>query len=381
MEALRILNNIDGNKIISDLSGGTDTRTILSFLLKYHNNITVSTAGPSNHLDVIISKKIAKRMGLKLYWYDDSKVSIEISHEKIMEALEIADGTLNPFSLLKSLPFIKEKGKNYDLILGGNGGPLFKDHFWLFEFNRINRMREPNWKRIANLAMNDYPVQDTLFIEPKEKIYSYLEKMFREHSKKIKGTNNQKLDYIYFDLKCPSFMAPQFSLTNQFFDLYHPLLNGDIVEYMVNIRPDIRKRNILQFSIIYKNNKQLAWIKTDNACPAVPSTGKFALLRGYVIWRYFRAFLRKFYVLVLKSSFTRAVHSLSNIGEELKKLGYFDLLNYDSMKIKSIISEKEFDRIVNNPNESSNNSYILNILAVELFIKHVEKMGNKNISL
>jgi len=381
MNDLNVLSNINGEKIITDLSGGTDTRTILSFLLKFHENITVSTAGPSDHLDVIISKKIANKLGLKFYWYSDKDIEMDLGSEKLYEAIEIANGCINPLTLLKSLPYIKEKAKRFDVILGGNGGPLFKDHFWLFEFNLINRLREPNWGRIANMALNDYPVQDELFSNPAGKIYPYLANMFLEHSSRIKGTNNQKLDYIYFDLKCPVFMAPQFSLTNQFLDIYHPMLNGDIVEYMVNIKPDIRKRNVLQFSMIYNNNKRLAWVKTDNLYPAVPSKGRFGFLYIFRFWRYFRAFLRKFYMIVLEKNFVKQIHSMSDIVYQLTKFGYFERLKYDNLKIARILSEKEFIRILENPGVSSNLTYILNILSVELFSDYVEELGNKKIIL
>jgi len=305
----------------------------------------------------------------------------QVNNDMVLQAIEIADGGLNPFPLIKSLPYFEEKASKFNIVLGGNGGPLFKDHYWLFEFNRINRMKEPNWHRIASLSINDYPIQDMLFINQKEGIYDYLAKMFLKHSKNIEGTNNQKLDYVYFDLKCPAFHAPHFSLANQFMDVYHPLMNGDLVEYMLNIKPDIRKRNVLQFSMIYRNNKKLAWIRTDNECPAVPSTGKFSFLKVYVFWRYFRAFLRKFYILVLKRNFVKAVHSLGDITNHLQALGYYDLLKYDRLKTAPLFSEKELYRMMDNIDASSNMTYILNILAIELFIKRVEDLGNKSILL
>lgn len=380
MDALNLVSNIEGKRVGSDLTGGTDTRSILSFLLKYHKKIVISMAGPPNHIDVIIAKRIAKKLGLNYYWYPDVEFQ-EVTHDKINHAVEIADGNINPFQLLKSLPYFEEKAKRFDIILGGNGGPLFKDHYWLFEFNRISRMREPNWLRIARLSITDYPIQDKLFINQKESIYSHLAKMFLNHSKNIHGTNNQKLDYVYFDLKCAAFHAPQFSLANQFLDVYHPLMNGHLVEYMVNIEPDIRKRNILQFSMIYNNSKKLAWIRTDNECPAVPSIGKFAFLRIYIFWRYFRAFLRKSYMLVLKHNFVRPVHSLNIVANRLLDLGYFEMFKYDKLKTAPFFSEREISRIIKHPNASSNLVYLLNILAVELFIKHVEGLGNKSISL
>lgn len=374
MNDMDVLSTIKGEDILVDLTGGTDTRTILSCILKFHDNITVSTAGPDKHIDVIISKLIAKKLGLNHFWFRDTN-QINFDPEVLDEAIDVSDGIINPFPLVKSLAYFKEKAENYKIILGGNGGPLFKDHYWLFEFNRTNLFREPNWKRISRFSITDYPIQEKIIREDyMENIFDHLEKIFKNHSKRVTGTNNQKLDYVYFDLKCPSFHSPQFTLANQFMDCYHPLMNGHIVEYMINIQPKVRKRNTLQFSIIYNNCKRLAWIKTDNQYPAVPFKGKFFFLRAFVFWRYFRAFLRKFYMLILKSNFTKPVHSVGFFTRILDQTGFLEIMKSGGMKTSHLYDENVLNEMLNHPEESSNLTYLLNILSVELFLKRVDDL-------
>jgi len=381
MAHLNFIGKLKESEVCTDLSGGTDSRTILSFLLKIKNKVDINVAGPADHEDVIIHKKIAELLKLHSLWYQDPIEDYNISHKRLLEAIEIADATRNPISLMPALPFFNQRGKKYSILLGGNGGPLFKDHYWLFEFNRINRRREPNWRRIANLSTIDYPWQDSIF-KTGGKEGKRLAKLYESHSQRIQGTNNQKLDYVYFDLKMKAYHSPQFTTCNQFFNVYHPFCDGRLVELSMNIKPYIRKGANLQFAMIYNNSKKLAWILTNNGCPAVPSIGKFFYLKAYVLLRYARALWRKIGMYILRRNVVQSVYGMALIYEQLKTMGYIDnFLNLDSMKTASLYRVEELNRMINNPRKGSNLDYLLNILAVEMSIKQKENLEGKSYSI
>ena len=374
---LGFLKKLKETDICTDLSGGTDSRTVLSILLKIKRKVDINVAGPEDHEDVVIHKKIAEKLNLHSLWYADPLKDFNVTRDKLLEAIEIADGTRNAISLMPGLPFFKERAEKYIILLGGNGGPLFKDHYWLFEFNRINRKREPNWDRIAHLSTIDYTWQDDIF-RNSEREGDRLAKLYLNHSKRIRGTNNQKLDYVYFDLKMKAYHAPQFTTCNQFFNIYHPFCDGRLVEFSINIRPYIRKRANLQFSLIYKNNKKVAWIPTNDGIPAVPSTGKFFFLKIYVLLRYARALRRKIGMYILHRNALQSVYNMSPIYEQLKSLGYMKkFLTLENMKTASLYKENEIERMLRDPNKSSNIDYLLNILSVEMCISYKEYLEDK----
>jgi len=379
MEAnLAFLKNYRTNEICTDLSGGTDSRTVLAALLKTKGNVHINVAGPADHEDVVIHRKVADKLNLHSLWYPDPLQKFEVTSDKIDEAVEIADGTRNPITLMPALPFFKLRSEKYRMLMGGNGGPLFKDHYWLFEFNRVGKKQEPNWRRIAHLSTVDYPWQDNVF-KDNEREGDRLAEIYHNHSKQIKGTNNQKLDFVYFDLKIKAYHAPQFTTCNQFFDIYHPLCDGNLVEFSMNIKPDIRKRANLQFSLIYKNNKDLAWIPTNNYCPAVPSMGKFFYLRWYVVMRYALALWRKVGMYVLGRNILPSVYKMSGIYEQLNSLGYVEkYLDFERMHTAAIFNREEFTRMIQEPYASSNLDYLLNAMAVELAIEKKERLQNIN---
>ena len=109
-----------------------------------------------------------------------------MTNEQIARAVELADGNRNVISLAKALPYYEEKARRFDVITGGAGGPLFKDHYWLFEFNRVGLGREPNWNRIARLSVVAHAIQDDFFSGFRDCIVDNLAALFRERSAAVK---------------------------------------------------------------------------------------------------------------------------------------------------------------------------------------------------
>ena len=368
-EAMKTLHKLVG----LDLTGGTDSRTILSILLKNKDRIEATTAGPRTHIDVIIAGKISKNMGLQFYWFEDRPINC-VTDAQIESAVESADGTLSVLTVLKNMVYYAEKARRYDLMMGGCGGPLFKDHYWLYEFNRIDKMKEPNWERIASLSTSDSPIDDNIIPGFKRGIRQHIRNIFLDHSLEVRGTNNQKMDYVYFDLKCPNVIGPQFGLTNQYLDIYHPLMDGRIVEYVINSKPFIRKWNNLEFSIIFNNNKDLAWIPTDNGNPAVPSIGRYLYLRSYIAFRYAKAAARKVKMYGLRKPAIESPHPVGNLIHMAQTSGFNDILKFDQMRLSSIIDRQAFSRIKERDSPSGYRNYLSNIISAELSYRRHEEM-------
>ena len=360
-----------------DLTGGTDSRTVLSFLYKNKDRVEATTAGPSTHIDVVIASKITKKLELPFYWFEDRPIN-SITHDQIECAVEFADGFLPIPTVIKILGYYQEKAQRYDIMMGGCGGPLFKDHYWLYEFNRINKLREPNWERIASLSTTDSPIDDNLTPGFKSGIRQHIKNILLDHSLGVRGTNNQKLDYVYFDLKCQNVIAPQFGLTNKYVDLYHPLMDGRIVQYVINSKPFIRKWNNLEFSLIFNNNEILAWIPTDNGMPAVPSVGRNLYLRSYIGLRYAKAAVRKIKMLALRKAANESPHLVDNIIEMMHTVGYQDILNYNEMKLSGIVDKLAFNRIKGRNVPVGYRNYIVNIVSAELSYGYCDNL-RKNI--
>lgn len=373
------LSNVDGQKVAADLTGGTDSRTVLSCLMEKCSNPVTTTSGDNDFIDVQVARKIASKLRLEHYWYDP--VPRGLVQSQLDRAVELADGNMCPIRLARQSAYYEEKASRFNFITGGGGGPLFKDHFWLFEFNRVGLNREPQWDRIARFSGVPQVIEDNYFIGYDDEILRNMTELFRRWSSQISGTNNQKLDFVFFDLKVPTFSGPSFSLTTQFLDVYHPMLDGENVQFAVDLPPEIRKRNILQFSIIQSLRPEIAWTLTDTGLPSVPPVGLHSWLRILRGRRYLGTAWRKFRTLMLGSS-GHAVNVSIDINE-IKRMGYLDLLNHSSLAFSQFISSSKLDAFKASPENEPSRSYLLKTLATQLFFLRVNeiKEGSKLIPI
>lgn len=285
------LPHLDAKRVAADLTGGTDSRTALCCLMEIYPNPVTTTSGPDDFVDVQIARRIASTLNLEHYWYDPTPG--ELVQSRLDRAVELADGSRCPIRLAKGLTYYEEKARRFDFITGGGGGPLFKDHYWLYEFNRVGLSREPNWERIARHSLVPHAIADDYFIGYDDNIVRNMTDLFHRYSSQVSGTNNQKLDFVYFDLKTPAFAGPSFSLTTQFMDVYHPMLGGENVQFATNLPPQIRKRNILQFAMIQNLRPEIAWISTNDGVPTIPPVNLHSWLRLLRGRRYFATAWRK----------------------------------------------------------------------------------------
>jgi Asparagine synthase len=362
--------NIDSGRVAADLTGGTDSRTVLCCLMEKHAKPVVSTSGQDKFVDVRIARRIADKLGIEHYRYEP--VSARMTHREIDRTVELADGNRDVITLAKLLPYYEEKARRFDFITGGAGGPLFKDHYWLFEFNRVGLKREPNWGRIARLSLVPYAIQDDFFSGFSDRIMDSATEMLRQRSAAVTGTNNQKLDFVYFDLKMPAFFGPEFSLTTQFMDVFHPMVDGENVQYSMNLPPEIRIRNILQFGMIQRLRPEVCWIPTDKGLPTVPPTGVNSWLRILRGRRYVETGFRKLRTALLGSSGQRTDVSIDI--EELRGLGYFDLLEHSSLAASSVISASKLAEFKDSPTKQPNQQYLIATLSIQLFFERTRRL-------
>jgi hypothetical protein len=288
---------------------------------------------------------------------------------------------MSPFGLSKQVPYFHKKAERFDILFGGNGGPMFKDHYWLFELNRIDRPVEPNWDRIVRYSLTEGRINDDLFARGID-YTEHMKSMFLHHSHKIEGTNNQKLDFAYFDLKCQYLGSPQFGFGNRFLDVYHPMCDGRLVEYSMSIRPWIRLRARLQSELIYKNSSDMAWVLTDNFVPCVPDSGWRYPLRLLRAVRYLRAARRKFNDFVLNkrqvAADSRALSFAASIRQSELAPAWKDPTE---LRLAPLLNLQEVTRLNTAAAEGAHSGYAQRIYAVEAIIRGAEVLGDRRLRI
>lgn len=372
LRQLEFAASVPADRVGADLTAGTDSRLNLACLMEHQSAPVVTTNGPKDLVDVTTAIAIAKRLNLEHYWYSQTQATL--TETNLNHALEVCDGLTVPFSMVHEAPYYEEKSKRFDLITGGGGGPLFKDHYWLYELNRVGKQREPNWERIARFSMSPYAMRDDLVIGFPNGMIHNLAQLFRQRSSEVSGTNNQKLDFVYFDLKCPSFEGSSFSKTTNFLDVYHPMLDAVTVDFSVNLPHQVRWRNNLQFALTHALRPELDWILTDNGLPSIPPVGLNGWLRVFRAKRYVSTALRKLRVAALCSSGERTSTKNANAIVQLRERDFMGLLEYETISFSPIISAEVLTTFKNQPDSAVNTHYLLSIAAAQLYLQRAAEI-------
>lgn len=291
-DGLSPLGDLAPGEVVAALTSGTDSRTVLAILRSAGGtHPDTFTNGSAGSPDVRRAQAVSKILGLRHEVVSPSAALADLAD--LDEAVEVADGSMDPSRLSLNLRRTKERGRRYRVALGGGGGPLYKDHFWLYEFNRVDKLGEPNWARIAKFAVVGHPIRGELTPNGRN-LEELLTKEFARHSAELESaTIGTRLDYVYATYKIPIFSGPSIAAACRLCDTYEPFLDAQNVASSTSLAHKFRKQNYLQFAIINKILPSTRWIVTNDWLPFIPATGcrrPLRLLRGI---RYTQAARRK----------------------------------------------------------------------------------------
>src|SRR5690606_26568843 len=210
----------DGKKISVDLTGGIDSRlvaTILQYLGVSFDSFFSLEVGSTQESEIV--KRVAEELKIDLKLIDpiSSKTDLAFLFKK-------SDGlwdTLAIESLVNSQSWRKKE--EYDLIITGVGGELYKDFWWLQDFPLYNKSAT-NLERLIKYRM--YPMNGMLewWSQTKVRIEEF-EKDFRVRlNKHIAENNTRTYDQIYYNVRIKEMVSVLSKITADYVDTYSPLL-------------------------------------------------------------------------------------------------------------------------------------------------------------
>ena len=140
----------------------------------------------------------------------------------------------------------------------------------------------------------------------------------------------------------------------------------------ISIERGLRQaRGVVKVVLGQLRPRQPLEVPTDIGVPAVPPAGQFLPLRALFVRRYARSAFRS-----LRPDRSGAL-GLNAVAEALWREGYLDYLDCGQLSIASMVSRKRLDMMRAAPRQGSNQTYLMNTLAVELFVRWVEEVGEQ----
>jgi asparagine synthetase B (glutamine-hydrolysing) len=221
-----LASSLAGLNVSVDLTGGSDTRLVAAMLAR-SLPFECAVSGTAKSSDVEIAADVAQALGRPLHVtiHDASDVG-----DVADELFEAADGISDLLPWHRLRQFARERAERHiDIAVGGIGGEMLKDFFWLPDFP-FYRSRTPHFGRVFDTRFRPiaFPrglLTDRLAPHAAEVRPRTLAAMRRRRM----GTNTETYDRIYYEMRMAGGAAHAISMNDTYVPFVAPLLDPAVV--------------------------------------------------------------------------------------------------------------------------------------------------------
>lgn len=261
-EFFRLLcSSLRDTPVALDLTGGFDSRLVVSYFIKENMDFELGVSAQEKNKDLIIAKKIAKKINKA--FYPSIHKPENLTESDIKSIFEKTDAQIDVLTYHHSDQMNKErKSRGVEIQLGGSGGELYKDFWWLQDFPFYNRSKS-NIPKLYDQRYESMRFDHNLF---GGKLYTYslnLRSAFIEKLERYKlATNSQTYDNIIQNTRGKVSTGVYVSAAANYFLSYAPLMEYELIKIGFSAKRRDRFYNRLHRHWITKNCKEISTIRT-----------------------------------------------------------------------------------------------------------------------
>jgi len=365
-----ILKGLSLEKRISmPLTGGLDSRTVLSACMNDRDRLHCYTHGRRGSDDVRISGKIARRFGISWDFY-------EIGGEIAKNIPSLADSMTGPcnglLNVVTSSHFLSSYAKESacgDIFFSGIGGELIRSYYLHSGAGACKSMEDLAGALRHRIQL---PSEPDVFAgmgggdAARRLDGAILSQLSSYGTEDIQNLS----ECFYLENRVGNFTALSMRLIGEYFKLFNPFLERDMLQLILAL-PAEEKRGInIQKQIIQRYCPDLGTILMDRA----------RILGGGTTQRMNHLARRS---IVLAMIYANKISrrplfnfSFTDYNEWLKKYHrdfVIGLLDHDSMLSRDIFSKNQLERLRTRFLETDSGlcPFVTNIMSAELFLRHL----------
>ena len=282
----------DPNGVSVLLSGGLDSRSVIGAVEKKQlNKIVAVTFGVRKCDDIVIAKKVAKKLGVKhlIIEYNPDELAKFAKH---VVALTDGQDTVN----VSYIPYVANKmrengiryhlqGYMFDLLLGGSF--LSKEFFNIKSYTEFLPVLEKKYSLFQPSELKQLLT---------EKLHGHLALARKEFAKlayEAKGDNfPNRADYFAINTRVRRYTLMGSILFREFIEESLPTIDNDIVEIIRRIPPELRFNYHIYREFLLALNRELAKIPYQKTL--IPPMMPTKLWRLSLAVQFFRQVIERF---------------------------------------------------------------------------------------
>jgi Asparagine synthase len=260
--------------VLSDLTGGLDSRLVASAANAAGLEFAVTVNGPPDYQDVRIAHRVAETMQWDMRYFNTQLLwTAKITPDMRRELLYRTSGELPFTEVYHHLLTRPQLGQDFNLSMQGSGGPLFRYFPWSQEFFGIGRRRLANVDNVLKYRILPQPPPPSLFSQDwlpalRSRLKSRLEGICREQP----GTRTtQQLDAVHL-WKETGHSSQYMSAIYDWLPSVSPLLSAGVVKAGIKMPWAMRLTSRLQRQMIYTLSPRAARVVTAYGGTAEPTS-------------------------------------------------------------------------------------------------------------
>jgi len=257
---LRKLLSINDRKISLSLSGGLDSRLLLSYLANKNSDLWEShTFGDPNHPDSKIAAKLLSSLNLKNKIIDDvlpaNDELIELIKTYAMQSI-----VTNPVSSILNLRFYERLARQNKLIIDGGFGEIWRREF----ANKLlivgrKALLQKDSKRIFGLLKHTKAgiFSEEVLKEMEKGAIEQIEKLFEVLPDAAKVGPSKWIDLFSIRARLTNYYAPEQARIDQYVLSFMPLVQKDVLKLLFGFNNFDKKNGKLFKKLIRQNSIKL----------------------------------------------------------------------------------------------------------------------------
>ncbi|RLD59780.1 MAG: hypothetical protein DRJ01_10855 [Bacteroidetes bacterium] len=353
---------LTGKKISIDLTGGIDSRLIVTMLSTLNSDFELAISGINGNKDIKIASKIAKI--IKKEFFPTYHNPTNITESDLFSIFDITDAQIDIVGYHRNYQLNQErKQRGVDIQISGVGGELYKDFWWLQDFPFYKR-KKSNIEKLYNFRIESIGFPHHILEKEMQQISQNFKQLTIERlNDYLLEFNTQTYDNIYYNYKMQGNASAYIRAASNYFTSFAPLLDLDLVRFGFLFSRNERFFNNFHREQISKYNSELAKIKTTELISCSSSTiYKCADVFSYLYDKQLR----------LSKQILRKIVKKTHFQETPTDNRIYGFVKEFSMiaEIENILKK---NRIINHKTDikSINNNYFGRFITLGLFLKRI----------
>lgn len=264
----RVLKGTQGQETIGcTITGGTDSRAVLSHLIASGVRPVLSITGADDHADVRIGRQIAQILRLDIHVISGNPSGDASWLERSLEKSDGRAGAFGLYRLLHQFEVLEAQGVT--LQFGGGAGEFYKNSFINQDFPLYSG--EPNWERFLKFKVITYDFPRNLcgskLLPAVDEIPRFLGQLVQTHSGETKASAYLSAGYRILQARGSTVSM----MENQHVTTCNPLLERCVAAPMFRMKPWKLEMQAYQRMQVARYCPQIQDVPTDRGLTCNPA--------------------------------------------------------------------------------------------------------------